>query len=438
MNLNKLLENLSRNGCSRFYAKKLAQNNNNKQQIYLGNGFENRNNAVNLLSYDLQEEGGIICLHGNLDFHWMDDKGSTEKASDAKLIYYQQYPEVRLSGFLRGCRLAPSEYLKWEKGMVFPDRFLVLGLTGGGRTIAYLAVGPSLLYDDLLAYCDDHPTDNKGVLFEIKPSEQEDDAKQILLRKLAQIHQMGWLDSRTLTSTGLETCEGNRCVGLTLEAQFGIVQNAVAGPDFMGWELKSLTLNDFSSQADKRITIIEPQPNGGLYKESIKDFIKKFGHPHGKDPSRLNFNGTFSSQNFNQRKGLKLVLEGFNQQRNKFDPTGKLQLISEKGFVAAEWSFLKLRKHWLKKHQSAAYVPALRNPKPLRYRYGSEVFLGKGTDFIHLLKALANGHVFLDPATWVKNLGNGTVKHRNMFRIKRFDLPELYKESGICDVRKHR
>jgi hypothetical protein len=432
LDLKRLLHNLEANGCSRFFAKKLAQNNNSKQQIYLGNGFENRNNAVNLLSYELKEDGGIICLHGDLEFFWMDDAGNLDRAPTAKLIYYQQYPEVRLSGFLQNCTLAPREYLKWEKGMVYPDRILVLGLTEDRKTIAFLAVGPSRLYDQLSSYCSDHPKDKKGVLFEIKTKEKELDVKEKLLWELAHVYEKGWLGSCTLKRDGITDCAGPRCVGLTLEAHLGIVQNSSAEPDYNGWELKALTLPKLTSRLNKVVTIIEPQPTGGLYSDSIRNFFLKFGHADKKDPYRLNFNGRYTSQCFN--KELKLELNGFSPPKESFDPAGKLQLVTKTGHIAAEWSFLKLREHWLKKHQSTVFVPALRKKTPLRYRYGSEVLLGEGTSFSHLLKNLASGNVYLDPGSWCSNHGKGSVKHRNMFRIKRFDLPKLYKDSMCVNV----
>ncbi|PHS22713.1 MAG: hypothetical protein COA83_11175 [Methylophaga sp.] len=38
-----------------------------------------------------------------LNYSWMSSEGIVYPASEAKLIYYPQYPEVRLSGFVTRC-----------------------------------------------------------------------------------------------------------------------------------------------------------------------------------------------------------------------------------------------------------------------------------------------------------------------------------------------
>lgn len=427
MDLKTLLQKLKKVHCNKFYIKKLAQNNNNKQQIYLGSGFENQHNAVNLLSYELQQDGSNIYLHGTLDFFWMNSDGLIEKANDAKLIYYKQYPEVRLSGFLKGCKIAPRNFLSWEKNKVFPDRILVFGITPQNTIIAFLAVKPSQVYDELLTHCKGHPDDQKGVLYEIKEDDTESlNTKELLISKIDEISRKGWIKSQTLTKEGIVACTGNRCVGLTLESQLGITQNSSAKADFWGWELKTLTLKRFSSRSNKRITIIEPQPTGGMYVDDIKNFFNRFGHSDAKNSSRINFNGTFNANSTNSKKGLKLKLDGLSSKKDKFDPTGKLLLVSDKGEIAAEWSFLKLREHWVNKHSKAAFIPALKSKETQSFMYSANISMGEGTTFLKLLNSLDRGQVFLDPACWKDECNK--VKHRNMFRIKRYDLPSLYEK----------
>ena len=117
--LSKLIDLMRHNGTQRIYAKKLAPNDNSKNQVYLGGGF----GALNIIPH-----GEIITddrpLAGakrerpkaKVDFWWIDD-GGMYNAPDAQLILYPDYPEVRMSGFLKGCRAAPSQIMTVRAGI---------------------------------------------------------------------------------------------------------------------------------------------------------------------------------------------------------------------------------------------------------------------------------------------------------------------------------
>ena len=58
------------------------------------------------------ESRRLISDKANLDLHWLNERNQPERARRSKLIWYPNYPEVRLSGFLAGCSAAPSSYMK--------------------------------------------------------------------------------------------------------------------------------------------------------------------------------------------------------------------------------------------------------------------------------------------------------------------------------------
>ncbi|MFW2153952.1 hypothetical protein ACG94Q_22380, partial [Acinetobacter gyllenbergii] len=79
-------------------------------------------------------------LKAKINLHWIDpETRQTEQANGSQLILYPQYPEVRLSGFLKGCSLAPSAYMQ----PIAPDqrknnksadgRILFFGICADGR-----------------------------------------------------------------------------------------------------------------------------------------------------------------------------------------------------------------------------------------------------------------------------------------------------------------
>ena len=112
-------------GADRIYAKKMSPNDNSKNQVYLGGGF----GALNIIPH-----GEIITdtrpMAGSkqdrpkarVNFFWLDTDGR-HPAPDAQLILYPDYPEVRMSGFLKGCKAAPSNLMTVrDPGRVFGDQ----------------------------------------------------------------------------------------------------------------------------------------------------------------------------------------------------------------------------------------------------------------------------------------------------------------------------
>ena len=200
--------------------------------------------------------------------------------------------------------------------------------------------------------------------------------------------------------------------GFTLEAELGVGENAIPGPE-----------------------------TGRL---STVDFVLKYGHVHTTDEDGNPTSYYFTSGDI-QREGedkpsakLELVLEGFTDAKH-FDPNGMIALY-EKGTrtLAAGWSYLKLLGHWQRKHNRAAYVPYLRedNDGNTSVEFGPLVTLGISTSFGLFLQAFKDGKAVYDPgdkATLTD--GRWTPHARSQFRINLNDIAAIYGEVREVDIR---
>ena len=204
-----------------------------------------------------------------------------------------------------------------------------------------------------------------------------------------------------------------------------IFPNSRSEPDLMGWEIKAYSID--------RVTLITPEPDGGMYGEQgVKAFVREYGHATKDDT--LYFTGMHRADCRNEKTGLTLAVRGFNPARKVIeDVEGAVELLNDAGHCAAAWSFADLMIGWNKKHAQAAYVP-YESEKELApaYRYFSPTLLGEGTDFNRYLSALCAGRVIFDPGSKVMNASaaKSTVKARSQFRISVRNLSELYQKFG--------
>ncbi|MDR0234581.1 MAG: MvaI/BcnI family restriction endonuclease [Zoogloeaceae bacterium] len=257
-----LLERFAALGATRVFCKPLAENDNSKQQIYLGSRFE----VVHMFpsqQLEATEKGKDSTYKAKLDFFWV-GRDFTEQAAGAQLILYPQYPEVRLSGFLRGCRHAPSEHLRPVPGEArrfnngTDGRILFFGITSSGKTLAWLAHAESTIAKEFRHNnaMGSYPEDS--IFFSLPIFGK--DSKTILLEKLTEIREKGWLSSIRLDRSGKAIPYNARNGGgYTLEALLGIIPNGRSEPDYMGWEIKAY--------GGSRLTLMTPEPDGGMYGE---------------------------------------------------------------------------------------------------------------------------------------------------------------------------
>lgn len=421
MDFNQLCSCLKQYSASGFIFKELSENDNSKNQVYLGGSYE-----------VLQEipHGAIVtysdCKRPNmkakLDLWWIDDKGSVSNAPGAQLILYPKYPEVRLSGFLQGCRNAPSNHfkvIKREERTGDRDGRVLVMAPVGERIYAYLAPRGSSIAAHLIGLPHD------GLFGHVEFGYE--DSKTELIRHLriqyaTNPHEL----VRMFPDGEIRPYKARNAAGYTLEASFGIIPNGTPEPDFKGWELKCY--------GSSSVTLMTPEPDGGLYEKlGTRDFVEQYGHVA--EDGGMYFTGPYrATENTKFGNPRKLVVEGFNIEDGKIeDVDGAIVLLQDEDTELATWSFSHLLGHWGRKHNKACYV-RYEKESDTQINYLPKVFLGEGTSPIFLLRAILANVVIYDPGSRVKL--DGSMKARSQFRINHKDLCLLYSKYEHVDISK--
>ena len=435
--LGQLLDLMRHHGASRIYAKKLAPNDNSKNQVYLGGDFS----ALNIIPHgniytDDAEVAGALRDRAKaaVDLYWIDEAGR-HHAPNTGLILYPKYPEVRMSGFLLGCRAAPAHIMRVRD----EGRVLFLGMTQQGEVLGYATTADDPVTTQLNA--GDWPT--VGVFLELPLSlQQAQSPKAQLLDELRRIYRLQWIASQKLAADGTKAPYAARNGGgYTLEAELGITPNGYAEPDFRGWEIKQYGVSDFVNFRPKSpVTLMTPEPTGGVYRtEGAAEFMRRFGYPdQAGRPDRFNFGGRYDClRPANHLTGLRMTLTGFDATTGKItDMDGGLALIDAGEDIAASWTFKGMMAHWNRKHAQAAYVPSLFRTPPPEYSYGAHVLLCEQTDFLLFLKAFAVGAVYYDPAVKIENASSDrpVIKRRSQFRVAHAELTRLYQRHEVVQL----
>jgi MvaI/BcnI restriction endonuclease family len=419
---------MRQHGAVRIYAKKLAPNDNSKNQIYLGGDFS----ALNIIPHgevrtDDAEMAGSVRERAKADveFFWIDN-GGLHRAPNAQLILYPKYPEVRMSGFLKGCRGAPAEIMRVRD----ERRVLFLGITHDGKVLAYVAAAGSPLALALYAVESLKPS---GVFLEL-PDANGTSSRDRLLAALTVTYHKRWIKSQKLARDGTaQPYSARNGGGYTLEAELGISPNGHSEPDYLGWEIKQYSVGDFVRFAPKTpVTLLTPEPTGGIYQEvGFQEFMRRYGYiDKAGVAGRINFGGIYAcNKEANVNTGLRLRLQGYDEVSSKItDLNGGIVLLSRRDEVAAFWKFSGIIEHWNRKHAQAAYVPSLFRSPPPEYRYGPRILLCEGTDLLLFLRAVADGAIYLDPALKLLTAIDGSIdwKKRNQFRVRHSNLGAIY------------
>ncbi len=423
--LDQLRQSMQELGVTRIYAKRLSPNDNSRNQVYLGSNFDVLNLFPNLQVFSDGSEQNDI-LKSSLNFSWLTDNGDSFcVAPNSQLIMYPQYPEVRFSGFLRGCDESPNELMTSRD----QDRVLFFGVKPMGEIIGFV-VHPS------------HPIAVEAIATQLGDElfieiSLYQESRTALIEELLRIHRKSWINSVRLNSNmTLIPCRSSNCGGYTLEAELGVIPNGSALPDFLGWEVKQFSTSNIDNVrlGAKALTLMTPQPTGGFYADhGVRDFVIRYGYDdmRGRE-DRKNYGGIYRCGQPASTTGHILTLSGFNPANGSFDPrNGGLILKANENEVIASWGFDSLLTHWNRKHSKAVYVPSNRREidDTYQYRYSHHVFLGVGTSFPRFLMAFHEGKVYYDPGIKVENIStNPRHKHRNQFRIKARDLFSLYNQ----------
>ncbi|MES2849959.1 MAG: MvaI/BcnI family restriction endonuclease [Bacteroidota bacterium] len=438
MNFKNLLKLFSDNNCETVYIKKLVRNNNSKQQIYVAKGDTEILNVLPVEEFKpvLKSVAKKPTFHGSCNFLWLDDEGRKFPAPNAKFILYPKYPEVRFSGFIQGCKNAPSEILNH----ISEGRLLFLGVSKSGEILGYASDSNSEISSQFLSLKD---VPMIGILYYLAIENRKIilDTKLQLLYRLKEIYVKGWIDSKQLKPNYVVApCNESRCGGLTLEAELGVIQNGKSEPDYLGWEIKQFGVAKFHLINSSRITLMTPEPDGGFYREKGGiDFVKSYGYMSKSNSERMDFTGYHKHDILQKKSGLTLKIIGLDFSKNKIiDANGGIYLLDKDDKIAASWSFGKMLTHWNKKHAKAAYIPSLLNLVPNRqYKYSNNIILGEGTDFSFFINNIANGTIFYDPGIHIDNISTkAKLKPRSQFRVSSKFITNLYAKTEVVDLNK--
>lgn len=444
VDLTAVLSMLKDNGANELLYKILPTNANSKNQVYVATDLSQLGKIPSgeVTAHDsVSRKKDVVeaVFRSDLEFYWIDQSGHACRAPDAKLIFYPQYPEVRFSGFLRGCRSAPSSLWSKEKRGTEPDRILILGVGNGGKVFGITLPPESPAAKEIRAT---GPHDAYGV-FHILPFPDQDqgDGYVELMHRLCAIHRRGWVPSTRLNKDGvLVPCRASNCNGNTLESLLDIQSNGYALPDFRGWEIKARTISNINRPGTSVVTLFTPEPTSGIYvTESLPVFMSLYGYPdtQGRE-DRLNFGGVYRvGRSAHARTGLRLNLKGFEAETGRYASNGAVRLLDDHENEAMAWSFAKLMDHWKTKHAKAAFVSSqLRKSPDREYRYGRNILLGEGAEFGLFLNAIHEGKLYYDPGIKLEGVSTAkpTSKKRSQFRINSKDLPALYESSRIVDA----
>lgn len=424
-------------GALRMVAKRLAPNDNSKNQYFLGRDYT----AIQILPFGALREDNTVSagskkarLKAGVTLDWITSDGSLERAEGANLILYPKYPEVRLSGLLTGLRD------RTHAAVVGPragGRWLFLGITCNGTIVAFACAADSPCArwaEEMVAAGRTQPS---GVFHEFILSPAGRDDVMTALRRIAD---RGWIGSKRLDRDGnILPCNAQNCGGYTLEAELGIRPNGRSDPDYDGWEVKQFDVKNLAKPVGGRVTLMTPEPDGGFYVDSGPEkFMRRFGYADkGGIVDRINFGGMHRFGIRHRLTGLQMALTGWDAGAGKVvDLSGGIELHDKTGEVAARWSFEALLNHWKRKHAKAVYIPSNCEHEPRRYRYGARVLMGVGTDFPLLLSAFAHGTAFYDPGIKLVNASTKPeLKRRSQFRIAMKDLKVLYAKTEWVDLR---
>lgn len=436
---------LKDNGATEVLYKVLPQNANSKNQVYLASDFSQLGKipSGDITSHEStsKKRGGVEAVFRSaIEFYWLGKDGRPYLAPEAKLIFYPQFPEVRFSGFLKGCKDAPSSlYDKARRGTV-PGRVLVLGVGSGTRVLGITLPPESPAAREIEEI---QPRDEYGALFIVPmPGRGQGTGYEELMRGLCAIHRREWVPSTRLDKRGvLVPCSSSNCNGNTLESLLGIRSNGISLPDFRGWEVKARQVPNSEKPGASVVTLFTPEPASGVYADNgVVEFLRRYGYADTKGrANRVNFGGTYYANRApHPRTNLRMVLDGYDPEHQKrYSPDGAIRLLDKHGREAMGWSFAKLMDHWKAKHAHAAFVPAQQRKIPeQQYRFGRAILLGEGAEFWRFLASVHAGNVYYDPG--IKMVGARDeipkTKRRSQFRVRSKNLPSLYASSRVVDA----
>lgn len=449
LSLTQLMKIFNDLGVETLLVKALAANDNSKNQIYLASHLTQLSQfSVGPLrgsnsksQKQIKSRRGVIFT-SETPIVWVDASGRLYPAPHTKLIYYPQYPEVRLSGFLRGSSVDAGRWMNPCKSGRVAGRWLVLGAGNGGQMIAYLVTPDCSMARELEKH---EATQDDALLHTISISRArgEKSNREKLIDKLCEIHELGWIAGQKLDKNGKsKPYRAMNGGGYTLEAKLGVCPNGVAEPDYLGYEVKQFGVSEFPLKGAKPTTLMTPEPDGGEYVAvGFEAFIRRYGYvdKSGK-PDRINFGGLHRYGKRTKSTGLTLSITGYDEINKRItNASGAVTLLDDSLQNAASWSFEKLVEHWEIKHALAVYVPCCSRKNAdgdVLYSYGKDVEIGTGTVFPLLLSGFFQQFVYYDPGMKLEKISTDSPvpKRRSQFRIHHRNLNALYRKHECIDI----
>jgi len=471
-------------GVSLVFLKELAEKqDNDKNQIYLGGtvipAVYTKQNKSRSAKKRHSEEGKPI-IYGSISFSWIDRDDNLQSAPNTKLIDYFQYPEIRLSGFIKGANWAP-EAIRRTKQQKFGKRILLFGIRQDQSVVALLITE---LEDPIVSNWPSLPkfpessflktivvrTTEKRIPGTLSTDSKQPDVriqeqnflspnlardyvedvscyqkppKELLIEEFKTIIKSGWhLGSRLKPSGEFVPFYKNQAGGYTLEALLGVPSNAKKVADKLGYEIKSFPLKN------GRISLMTPTADLGAEGElSFFEFMKAYGW-QGKTDSYANkfvFNGLHKIGKICPSTRGTLVINSYDTKKNEVLDVNKfsIEILRDDGKSLAAWSLSKMASSWSEKHSATAYVPYIsryeeqNGEKVKLIKYGPDVYFGEGTSVMRLIDGIARGIVYYDPGHDI-SLTGGAANVRPQWRINGTTLTDamavLYRKVERIDL----
>ncbi|MHA7157750.1 MvaI/BcnI family restriction endonuclease [Glutamicibacter endophyticus] len=438
------LEQLFRDrGVSHVEVKFLSRNHNSKNQIAglggdlaaLGHLFQGP--VTNHQPRSGKPKAGKPIYRTYLPWVWLHESG-VSPAPETKLIYYPQYPEVRLSGFLEDSPHSPKELLAFSSDPASRGqevgRCLVFGPAKDRKVYAAVVSRYSPAAKYLEAF-----NDGRGRLVPLSLREDKANTREVLFRELRRIHDKQWIEAYRLQRDGTHLAyEAPNAHGVTLESELGITANGLAQPDYLDWEIKAHRVKHLNAHLSSRITLLTPNPDGGEAKDKGTTWLTQTYGKLDSSRKRWDLSGIHKSGQVHPKTQLEFGIVGFDATTKTIVDDGYLYFRDpQRELDLGRWSFAKLLTHWQTKHSKAIFVPCIANEtKPRKYSFGTKIHVGEGTSFLHFLNAIANGSVVLDPGLNTKMTEANTWKHhtRYQFRSSLGNARDLYKSFEKVDL----
>jgi hypothetical protein len=448
---------LKDHSCERVLLKKLGRNNNDKNQIYFHHDASLLNSVFDM-TFSTREKSQSNKHKGSIkgknilsaifnNFHWLGTDCSLHAVTACKGVLYAQYPEVRLSGFKSETGLMPrSMSVDFTKENPATERYLAIGATSEGRAIAVMIVSPTPEFKKEFLGLPFFADSKICRVLEIKQEAGSHKLLTLLKQRIGSRSVKGCrldADGNTVPFTGTQVH------GYTLEHELGIRTNASKDGDIFGIELKCFT--------SKKLTLFTPEPDGGLYSQSFSDFMQKYGY---EKEAVYRLTGLHRAGSVSEKSGLSLRVlctpKGSESERlENYDPDKPLAhqlknlmvvLADDDENIAASWSAERLLNNWGVKHNESVYVPARVTDNEIQEEYdagytrkvhfGNQVLWCKRTSLERMIRSIASGVIFLDPAPKFDPDNPKNNKRRSQWRINNIyrDSQHLYEEVREVDI----